>query len=252
MSQSMDQRNNAGKFPDYDDSLFRAGVKMGAPTLIGMLAWGMVIGVAMVKSHLSLPQALCMSLFVFAGSAQLAALPLIAAHTPIWIIFVTALVVNLRFLVFAILLAPQFVHLRWPKRMLLGFLAGDLTVALFMVRFPTERPATGKVSYLKGLLYPNWLVWQIGSMLGVLLGSKIPPEWGFSFAGTLGLICVTIPLIINRAALVGVIVASVVALLAYAWPYKLGLLAAVISGMLSAMAIEEWQDYRQARGGKHG
>lgn len=93
----MDQRNSTGKLPDYDDSLFRAGVKMGAPTLIGM---------AMVKSHLSLPQALCMSLLVFAGSAQLAALPLIATHAPIWVIFVTALVVNLRFLVFAILLAP--------------------------------------------------------------------------------------------------------------------------------------------------
>ena len=252
----MDQRNSTGKFPDYDDSLFRAGVKMGAPTLIGMLAWGMVIGVAMVKSHLSVPQALCMSLLVFAGSAQLAALPLIAAHAPIWVIFVTALVVNLRFLVFAILLAPQFTHLRWPRRMLLGFLAGDLTVALFMVRFPTERAAKGKVSYLAGLLYPNWLVWQIGSALGVLLGSRIPPEWGFSFAGTLGLICVTIPLIINRAALCGVLVSSAVALLAYGLPYKLGLLAAVIAGMLTAMAIEEWQEYwqmsRQKPGGRHG
>lgn len=224
---------------DEDDKVYREGLKMGMPTLFGIAAWGLVVGVAMVKTNLTVMQALGMTLFVFAGSAQLASLPLIAVGAPIWVIFATALVVNLRFVIFSALLAPHFAHLPWHKRFLLGYTAGDLTVALFLQRFPSDAPALGKVSYLKGLLYPNWAAWQIGSIIGIFLGSQIPEQWGLSFAGTLAIVCVTIPLITNRAALCGVAVASVVALAAYQWPFKLGVLAAVISGMLVAMLVNE-------------
>ncbi|STR25629.1 azaleucine resistance protein AzlC [Janthinobacterium lividum] len=93
-----------------DDALlkdaWRAGLNLGAPTLLGIAAWGMVVGVAMVKSGLTVAQAGAMTLFVFAGSAQLASLPLLAAQAPVWVIFATALVVNLRFVIFSVLLAP--------------------------------------------------------------------------------------------------------------------------------------------------
>jgi predicted branched-subunit amino acid permease len=40
-----------------------------------------------------------MSLLVFAGSAQLAVIPLLAAGAPVWLIWATAACVNLRFLI---------------------------------------------------------------------------------------------------------------------------------------------------------
>lgn len=231
---------------DEDEQVYREGLKMGMPTLFGIAAWGLVVGVAMVKTNLTVLQALGMTLFVFAGSAQLASLPLMAVGAPIWVIFATALVVNLRFVIFSALLAPHFAHLPWHKRFILGYTAGDLTVALFLQRFPGDAPALGKVSYLKGLLYPNWAAWQIGSIAGIFIGSQIPTQWGLGFAGTLAIVCVGIPLITNRVVLAGVSVASVVAVWAYHWPFKLGILAAVIAGMLVAMAVQEWMQ----RGGK--
>lgn len=218
---------------------WRAGFKTGLPTLFGIAAWGMVVGIAMVKSGLSVPQALGMTLLVFAGSAQLASLPLIAAQAPIWVIFATALVVNLRFVIFSALLGPHFAHLPWKQRFLLGYISGDLTVALFLQRYPTLEPIAGKLSYLKGLMFPNWFAWQFGSLIGIFLGSAIPAEWGLGFAGTLAILCITVPLIINNAALCGVLVAGAISVLAYDLPYKLGLLVAVVVGMVTAMVIEE-------------
>jgi predicted branched-subunit amino acid permease len=234
---------------DEDDAVWREGFKVGIPTLFGIGAWGLVVGVAMVKTGLSVPQALAMTLLVFAGSAQLASLPLIAAGAPIWVIFATALVVNLRFVIFSALLAPHFAHLPWKKRFALGYVAGDMTVALFLQRFPTEAPALGKLSYLKGLLYPNWGAWQVGSIAGIFLGSAVPAEWGLGFAGTLAIICIMVPLTVGRAALCGVVVASATAVLAHGLPYKLGLLAAVLLGMIAAMVVEETME---KKGGKHG
>ncbi len=235
--------------PDEDPAIWRLGVKEGMPTLFGIGAWGVVVGVAMVKTGLTVPQALGMTLLVFAGSAQLASLPLIAANAPIWVIFATALVVNLRFVIFSALLAPHFAHLPWHKRFALGYTAGDMTVGLFLRRYPTEAPAPGKVSYLKGLLYPNWTAWQVGSIAGIFLGSTVPAAWGLGFAGTLAIICIMIPLTVGSAALCGVVVASATAVLAHGLPYKLGLLAAVLLGMIAAMVVEETLE---KKAGRHG
>ena len=232
---------------DHDDEAWREGFKAGLPTLFGIGAWGLVVGIAMVKTGLTVPQAIGMTLLVFAGSAQLASLPLIAAHAPVWVIFATALVVNLRFVIFSALLAPHFAHLPWKQRFGLGYISGDMTVAMFLQRYPSEQPVAGKLSYLKGLMYPNWFAWQAGSIAGVFLGSTVPPEWGLGFAGTLAIICITVPLVANSAALCGVLVAGATAVLAYGLPYKLGLLAAVVVGMLTAMVVEETLEKRKAK-----
>jgi predicted branched-subunit amino acid permease len=166
------------------------------------------------------------------------------------VVFLTALVVNLRFVIFSALLAPHFAHLPWRQRFLLGYVSGDLTVALFLQRFPSEAPAHGKLSYLKGLMYPNWAAWQVGSIAGILLGSAVPAEWGLGFAGTLAIVCIMVPLTIGRAAACGVVVAGATAVWAYALPYKLGLLAAVVAGMVVAMVVEEGTEkWKAARNG---
>ena len=228
---------------------WREGFQTGLPTLFGIGAWGMVVGVAMVKSGLTVAQACGMTLVAFAGSAQLASLPLIAAHAPIWVIFLTALVVNLRFVIFSALLGPHFSHLPLWQRFYLGYISGDVSIALFLQRYPTSKPEPGKLAFLKGLMYPNWVAWQIGSLTGIFLGSAVPTEWQLGFAGTLAILCIMVPLIINSAALCGVLVAGVTAVLAHGLPYKLGLLAAVLAGMAAAMVFEENVQKRRVRHG---
>jgi predicted branched-subunit amino acid permease len=245
------QQRAATVEPDeaHDPVAWREGFRTGLPSLFGIGAWGLVVGIAMVKSGLTAAQAVGMTLLVFAGSAQLASLPLIAAAAPIWVIFATALVVNLRFVIFSALLGPHFAHLPWKQRFLLGYVSGDLTVAMFLQRYPTAEWIPGKLSYLKGLMYPNWFAWQAGSLIGIFVGSAIPAEWGLGFAGTLAILCIMVPLIINSAALCGVAVAIVASVLAYGLPYKLGLLLAVVVGMVTAMAVEETLAKRKARHG---
>ena len=90
---------------------FRAGVRAITPALIATGTWGMVTGVAMVKSGLTESMALAMTLLMYAGSAQLTSLPLIATGAPLWLIFAAGFVVNLRFLIFGAALHPYFRHM---------------------------------------------------------------------------------------------------------------------------------------------
>ena len=235
---------------DVEKRAFREGFKACAPTIPGIFAWGLVAGMAMVKSDLSIVQSLGMTFLVFAGSAQLASLPLMAANVPLGVVFLTALVVNLRFVIFAAALAPHFAHLPWYKRVWHGYFNADVTMGLFPQRYPAETaPHTaGKVGFFNGIGYPNWCAWQAGSVTGILLASQIPQSWGIGFAGTLALLAVAIPLTINMAALAGVVVAGAVAVAAAGLPYRLGLLVAVIVGMMAAMAVDTVLDRNKEAG----
>ena len=78
------------------------------PASVAMASWGLVTGVAMVQSGLSTAQALGMSLMVYAGSAQLASLPLIATGAPWVIVWASAIIVNLRFVIYSVAFKPFF------------------------------------------------------------------------------------------------------------------------------------------------
>ena len=241
-------------FPAVEKQAFAEAFRVSAATMPGIFAWGMVAGMAMVKSGLTLWQAIGMTLIVFAGSAQLAALPLIAGNAPPWVVFVTALVVNLRFLIFGAVVGPHFAHLPWHQRLWYGYFNADITMAFFPRRFGPEtlHHPQGKVGYYTGICYPNWCAWQSGGLLGILLASQIPESWGIGFAGTLALLAILIPLTINLAALGGVVVAAAVAIAAANFPYRLGLLVAVVAGMAVAMAIDVLLEKRVSKTGEVG
>jgi predicted branched-subunit amino acid permease len=221
---------------------FIAGLWRALPSLFATGIWGIVTGVAMVKSGLSPLQAGGMSLLVFAGSAQLAALPLIIAHAPIWVVLLTALVVNLRFVIFSAALYPYLKKLPLRRRVLLGYVTADFGFAVGMARWINvpagERGAPEHIWFLVGVTSGTWFVWQITSIVGIVLGAQIPSAWGLDFATVVALLALTLPMISSSPAMVGAVTAGVVAVLAASLPLRLGLVAAVIAGIIAAMAVD--------------
>ena len=96
---------------------FREGMRDVSPQSPGIAAWGLMTGVAMVKSGMSVFEAVAMTMTVFAGSSQLAAIPLIVAGAPAWVILATGFCVNLRFVVFSLHLRPFLMHLPLWQRL---------------------------------------------------------------------------------------------------------------------------------------
>jgi predicted branched-subunit amino acid permease len=218
------------------------GLRAAIPALVATGAWGLVTGVAMVKTGLTMPQALGMSLLVYAGSAQLAALPLVAAGAPIWVVLATATILNLRFVIFSAGLFPYLRRLPLRKRLALGYITADFGFAVSMARWaqspPEERGSTAQLWFLAGVTTSTWLVWQSASLAGIALGAQVPAAWGLDFLPIVALIALTVPMINTRPAAVGALVAGLVAVLAASVPLRLGLLAAVAAGIAAAMAAE--------------
>ena len=218
------------------------GLRVVAPALIALAAWGLVTGVATVKSGLTQWQAVGMTLAMFAGSAQLAALPLIASDAPIWVVLLTTAVVNLRFVIFSAGLYPYLRHLPLGKRMALGYVTGDVSFALSVSRWAAQpMPAHGsreRTWFYLGICSGTWVVWQTSSIAGIFLGSGIPAGWGLDFVAILALVALVLPMVAGPPAVAGALVAAVVAVLAAGAPLKLGLVVAVIAGISAAMIVD--------------
>ena len=210
---------------------FRVGMRDMAPQAPGIAAWGLMTGVAMVQSGLSVTEAVAMTLLVFAGSSQLAALPLLVAGAPAWVILATGFCVNLRFVVFSLHLRPYLVQLpRW-RRLTHGYLTADLSYVLFTRRFPQpavdDAGVLAQEAYLAGNCFLNWASWVGCSLLGVVLANLIPTRWGLGFAGILCLVGVLCSLATTRLRIVAAAVAGATATAAYALPFRLNIVLAI-------------------------
>lgn len=223
-------------------SQFLAGVRAELPILLGVAPFGLIFGAIAMSAGLPAALAQAMSAIIFAGSAQFIAAELIAVGTPAVVLLMTTLIVNLRHLLYSASLAPhvRFLPLRW--RMVLAYLLTDEAYAVTILHYnaPDSPPAT-RHWYFLGAGLALWTTWQTSTALGIFLGAAIPAGWSLDFALALTFIGIVIPTLIDRPHVGAAVSAGLVAVLANAWPYKLGLLAAALAGILVGAASESVQ-----------
>jgi predicted branched-subunit amino acid permease len=227
---------------------FRQGIKDIVSPSFGMSAWSLVTGVAMIKSGLSAPLAVLMSVIVYAGSAQLAALPLIAAGAPLSVVWATAFCMNLRFVIFSAHWRKYFGHLPRARRLALTFLAADLNYVQFLKRYPEPAPAPGQVPYFLGSVTWTWVTWEIPSWLGIALADRVPTQWDLGFAGVLALLGLAYSALVGRNSWIASGVAAVAAVAAFELPLKLNVVLAIAVGVAVGLLLDShWPDAARAR-----
>jgi 4-azaleucine resistance transporter AzlC len=137
---------------------------------MGYIPIGFAFGVLAQKAGLSTANTLLLSAMVYAGSAQLIAVGLIAAGTAAIPIILTTLVVNLRHVLFSAALSPYLKRWRKGEIAAFAFELTDESFALHSARFPLGPP--GKVETL-ALNLTAQLSWVLGTWLGIVAGQAI-------------------------------------------------------------------------------
>jgi predicted branched-subunit amino acid permease len=217
---------------------FAQGAREMRDIALGIGAWGLVAGIAMSKAGLGAGFAIAMSLFVFAGSAQLAALPLMVQGAPLWVIWATAFCVNLRFIIFSAGWRPYFQTLSRPKRLFVTYFTVDFTYIAFMRRFPRPGDVRAQLAYVAGNAAVSWIAWQAMTVLGVVLADVIPERWGLGFAGSLALLGITASLLVDGTTRVAAAVAACAAFAAFALPFHLNIVVAIAAAMAVGVLID--------------
>ncbi len=221
---------------------FMGGVAGVAPLILGAFPFGLIYGVLAISAGLPASLAQAMSPLVFAGSAQFIATQLLRDGAPLLIILATAAVVNLRHVLYSASMAPHVQHLNRRWQALLAYLLTDETYAVTIARYTDKRqPTKTHVHwYFLGVGLSLWVTWLTSTAIGVFLGAQIPAAWSLDFAMPLTFITIIVPALRDRAVGSASLVAGVVALLALAMPLKLGLITAILAGILVGYAVEQF------------
>lgn len=225
---------------------FLLGVSWSIPGVLGTFVWGIIAGVAMVQSGLTVAQAVGMTILVFSGTAQLAALPLMVSGASLALIALTTILTSMRFLIYSASVSRDLSRLPPGLRSVAGYLTTDSGLAVYQMLRTAERRAQ-RTSLFLGLNVPVWISWQIGSLLGITAVALSPPERDLSFLGTLAVLAMIAQAMRARFAWPTAMVAAAVALVGAHWPYRSGMLLAIGCGVLVPLALERLAKRSEAR-----
>ncbi len=219
----------------------REGLRTVLPFSVGAIPWAIVTGLAMRSTGLSELESIGMSVLVFAATAQLGALPLIASGAPLWLVFLTGLVLNLRFVIFSASIAPAFHARPWAQRLASSYLLTDNAFSLLSPRLLTaDDPHWRWGYYLVPTLY-GWLQWQCFVLVGVLGTDILPRDWSLEFMATIALMVMLVPMARTRPMLLAALAGGISAVLLRGLPLRLGLFAGIAIGIVTGFAAEHWQ-----------
>jgi 4-azaleucine resistance transporter AzlC len=223
-----------------------SGAKVIVPVLLALIPFGVAFGATAMGSGLSTLEALAMSVFVFAGAAQLAMIPLISAGASVAVVVLTVLVINLRMTLYSASLAPHFRGLPAGWKSLLSYLLTDQAYAATITPFDAGRTEeSNKRWYYLSVALAIWVTWQAATMLGVFLGSWASEGWSLNFVLPLTFIALAVPAIKDRATTAAALLAGAAAVFTAAMPLNLGLMSAALAGVLGGLVAESVAERRR-------
>lgn len=161
-------------------SFTRAGIgrgfRRGSAFAPGVLAYGLAFGLVADQAGLSPLQAFLISVFVYSGSAQMAALSILAAGTSlsaslVWSIVALILVMNARYVLFGATLRPWLGQVGPVQAYSTLYILGDGNWLMSLNAYEAGERDAG---FVLGSALGPCLAWLAGTALGSVMGGIAP------------------------------------------------------------------------------
>ena len=228
-------------------SAFWRGFRHGLPFVLVVGPFAALFGVVATEAGLNVAETMAMSVLVIAGAAQFAALQQMSENAPTLLVLATALTVNLRMGMYSAALAPHLGATPLWQRAFVAYITVDQNYALAMVEYDRRTMTTQeKLAYFVGAMAPIAPFWYAMTLIGALVGERIPPEYALDFALPITFIAMMGPLLRTPAHVVAALVSVAGALALGGLPYGTGLLIAAFAAMTAGAQAEVWLERRKA------
>jgi predicted branched-subunit amino acid permease len=215
----------------HGDGATRRALVDAVPISLGYLPYGLVLGATIAASEL--PQAAIRTAtpLLFAGAAQLALIDLLEAGATPLVAVATALVINLRLVMYSGAIAPWFRAAPLRTRLSAAALVIDPVYTMAAARFPELTTAARRRRYWFALGAILWVVWNLEVVAGSFLGAVLPETVPLDLAVPLTFLAMLAPMVTGRGARVAAAAAATTAVAAHAIPLHLGVVVGAITGV---------------------
>ena len=217
---------------------FWEGVRTILPLLLGIVPFGVIVGVTAAGGAIGGLLGYLTSPIIFAGAAQLATIQLINGGSTAIVVIATALVINSRHLMYSAAIAPSFADFSRRSRLAMPYLLTDQAFIVSITRWRTMTEPDQRRSFFMGAALALWVPWQISTAAGVIVGAQIPASWSLDFAIPLVFMGLLFASVSNRPGAVAAVVGGVVAVLSADLHWNLGLIVGTVAGIVAGVVAE--------------
>jgi len=222
----------------------------GLGIIVSASGFGLVYGLTARTAGFSPLEAGAMSVFVFAGAAQFAAVGYVAGGFSWLAVVLLTGFLNARHFLYAAALAPYLADRPRPVRAVLAHVLTDEAFALAIAHF--RRIGRGDLwGYWWAAIVVTFIPWNIATLVGVLIGGAIPDpaRFGLDVIFPAAMAGLAVGLLTGRRELVAALVGGVVAVaVSLVWDPAAGVLAGGLLGpLVGLLAVRVESDGPEAQ-----
>ena len=207
------------------------------PLTIPVIPFGIIYGVVGVELGLSPLVTFAMSFIIFAGSSQIAFVQLYTAGASPLVMISSVLAINSRHFLYSAVLAQYLNKLNLYWKILLSYLMTDQAFSVSLSYFKKNQKKTFSHYHMLGSGFTLWLLWQISTLLGIVLGNVIPEALGLEFAIPLTFLSLIIAELKKYDHLLIIIISGAISLITYNFPLKVYIILSAFVGLVAAFIL---------------
>ncbi len=222
-----------------DRAVIRQAFFDAIPLYVPAVPFALVIGLAIDTSGINPVIGWSSSWLIFGGAAQLTLISLLGTGTALIAAISAALVVNARHVMYSAALVPYFQNQpRWMQ-WLGPYMLIDQVFALASLR-RNDDPDVFRTYYLAvGATF--WILWQVTTALGILIGPVVPAAWRLEFAVPILFLGLVVMGIDKYPKLTAALVGAAVTFLFAGLPNRAGLLVGAVAGIVAGTIAERYR-----------
>jgi predicted branched-subunit amino acid permease len=217
--------------------IFLKGIFDVSPLMIPVVPFGLIFGVLAIDVGFSPLETMGMSLIVFGGASQIVLLQLFSGGASSLVIISSVGAVNSRHLLYGAVVSEHLSDLKLIWKIIISYFLVDQAFAISS-EYLKNNKARNRYFHLIGSGFTVWIIWQITTFSGIILGAAIPEKLGLSFAVPLTFLALLVNDFRKMINVIVIIISGLVALFGYNYiPYKAYVIIAALAGLLTAFIL---------------
>ena len=217
--------------------IFFRGVIDVLPLMIPVVPFGIIFGAIGIELGFGPYLTYASSIIIFSGASQIVIFQLFSAGASTLVSITSSAVVSSRHLLYGAVVSQYLSHLSIYWKIALSYLLTDQAFAVSNEYFKKNKENKIKHYHLVGSGLTLWLIWQVTTIIGIVLGSIVPDELGLSFTIPLTFLALLVTYLRSIDHLIVIILSGVSSILFFDIPFKAYIIFSGIVALAGALIL---------------
>jgi 4-azaleucine resistance transporter AzlC len=217
-----------------------------SPLMIPVVPFGIIYGVIGMELGIGAYMTLGLSIIIFGGASQIVLLQLFSGGASSLVILSSVGAVNSRHLLYGAVLSEHLSDLKLFWKIILSYIMTDQAFAVSNNHFKKNNKDKSQHYHLLGSGFTCWIIWQISTILGIVLGSIVPEELGLSFTISLTFLALLISDFRKFKNIIVMLISGIVATIGFnTIPFKAYIIVAALFALTVATLLTLLEDKKK-------